>query len=99
MAMKDNRLKEQVQKDIREALMDRTIASDCELPASVGNTFITGDVNDDGSFNVSDLVLMQKWLLAVPDTKLKNWKAGDLCKDDTLDVFDLCAMRSLLLTE
>lgn len=43
MAMKDNRLKEQVQKDIREALMDRTIASDCELPASVGNTFITDD--------------------------------------------------------
>ena len=64
-----------------------------------GNILIAGDVNDDGSFNVSDLVLMQKWLLAVPDTELKNWKTGDLCKDDTLDVFDLCAMRSLLLTE
>lgn len=59
-------------------------------------TFTAGDVNADGSFNVSDLVLMQKWLLAVPDTELNNWKAGDLCEDGILDVFDLCAMRKLL---
>lgn len=64
-----------------------------------GKTFIAGDVNADGSFNVSDLVLMQKWLLAVPDTELKNWKAGDLCDDGILDVFDLCVMRKNLIKE
>ena len=62
-----------------------------------GETFIAGDVNADGSFNVSDLVLMQKWLLAVSDVELENWKAGDLCEDDRLDVFDLCAMRKRLI--
>ncbi|NLT10323.1 MAG: hypothetical protein GXY08_12615 [Ruminococcus sp.] len=62
-----------------------------------GDSFIAGDVNDDGIFNISDLVLMNKWLLSSPDTELKNWKAGDLCEDDRLDAFDLCAMRILLI--
>ena len=60
-------------------------------------SFISGDVNADGSFNVSDLVLMQRWLLAASDAELANWQAGDLCEDGRLDVFDLCLMRRLLI--
>lgn len=60
-------------------------------------TNANGDVNGDGEFGVADLVLMQKWLLAVPDTKLADWKAGDLCKDDRLDAFDLCFMRRKII--
>lgn len=60
---------------------------------------IMGDVNKDGIFNVSDIVLLQKWLLAVPDTKLVNWKAGDLCNDNKLNVFDLCLMKRKLLNK
>ncbi|MBE6857736.1 MAG: hypothetical protein E7500_10055, partial [Ruminococcus sp.] len=56
-----------------------------------------GDVNADGKFNVADVVSLQKWLLAVPDTELKNWKAGDFCDDNRLDVFDLCLMKRELL--
>lgn len=72
------------------------------LAAATGSTFevdntIYGDVNDDGSFNVSDVVLLQKWLLAVPNTQLANWKAADLCKDERLNVFDLCMMKRLLV--
>lgn len=58
---------------------------------------IRGDVNADGIFNVSDVVLLQKWLLAVPDTHLADWKAGNLCEDGRLDVFDLCLMKRELL--
>ena len=58
---------------------------------------LEGDVNADGKFNISDVVLMQKWLLAVPDTDLVDWKAGDLCEDDKLNVFDLCQMRKMLI--
>ncbi|HOH87742.1 dockerin type I domain-containing protein [Ruminococcus sp.] len=57
----------------------------------------SGDVNSDGEFNISDVVLLQKWLLAVPDTHLENWKAADLCDDDILDVFDLCLMKKALI--
>ena len=73
-------------------------ASDIKLLVNSGNKeSVLGDVNADGEFNVSDLVLLQKWLLAVPDTKLADWKAADLCNDDRLDVFDLCLMRKALL--
>ena len=60
--------------------------------------FISGDVNLDGVCNVSDVVLLQKWLLAVPDTHLACWQAADLCQDERLDVFDLCLMKRMLLS-
>ncbi|MCR5110263.1 MAG: polysaccharide deacetylase family protein [Ruminococcus sp.] len=73
-------------------------ASDIKLLVNSGNKeSVRGDVNADGEFNVSDLVLLQKWLLAVPNTQLADWKATDLCNDDRLDVFDLCLMRKALL--
>lgn len=58
---------------------------------------VAGDVNADGELSILDVVLMQKWLLAVPDTELADWKAGDLCEDDKLDVFDLCLMKRALI--
>ena len=73
--------------------------NDCLISATIHYNYIPpkGDVNLDGSFNVADVVLLQKWLLAVPDVKLANWKAADLCEDGRLDVFDLCLMKRLLL--
>lgn len=59
--------------------------------------FLMGDVNCDGAFNVTDVVLLQKWLLAVPDTHLENWKAVNFCNDDRLDVFDLCLAKRALI--
>lgn len=58
-----------------------------------------GDVNSDGKFNVADVILLQKWLLAVPNTQLVDWKAADLCEDDRLNVFDLCLMKRELLKQ
>lgn len=59
---------------------------------------IQGDVNDDGVFSVADVILLQKWLLAVPDANLANWKAADLCEDGRLNVFDLCLMKRELIS-
>ncbi len=58
---------------------------------------VKGDVNNDGEFSVADAVLLQEWLLDVPDIKLENWKAADLCEDGILDVFDLCLMKRMLV--
>ena len=66
------------------------------IAIAMPDTIVAGDVNADGEFNIADLVLMKKWLLAVPNTKLADWKAGDLCKDNKLNVFDLCLMRRML---
>lgn len=57
---------------------------------------VRGDVNADGQFTITDVVVMQKWLLAVPDAKLSDWKAGDLYEDNVLNVFDLCLIKRLL---
>ena len=59
--------------------------------------YIKGDVNSDGIFSVSDVVLLQKWLLAVPDTHLVCWKKADFYKDGRLNVFDLCLMKRALI--
>lgn len=71
-------------------------------PNDCWNTLIyieegSGDVDGDGEFNVADVVLLQKWLLAVPDAYLPCWQAADLCKDGRLDVFDLCLMKRKLI--
>ena len=57
---------------------------------------IIGDVNADGKFSIADAVLLQKWLLAVPDAVLADIKAGDINDDERLNIFDLCLMKQML---
>ena len=57
----------------------------------------SGDSNGDGEFNISDVVILQKWLLAVPDTQFADWRAANFYPDDRLDVFDLCLMKRALI--
>ena len=57
---------------------------------------IKGDVNADGALNVADVVLLQKWLLAVPGVKLGEGKVADLYEDGNLNVLDLAVMKQKL---
>lgn len=57
----------------------------------VGN----GDVNDDRVFNISDIVMYQRWLGGKGE--LKNADNGDVNGDGSYDVFDLCQMRKMLI--
>lgn len=56
-----------------------------------------GDANNDGSLNITDVVLLQKWLLAEPDVHFETWCSVDMNHDSRLDVFDLCLMKRALL--
>lgn len=60
---------------------------------------VKGDVNADGKLTIADIVIMQKWLVAVPNVHLADWKAGDLCEDQIINVFDLCLMKRLLIEQ
>ena len=51
----------------------------------------------DGAFNITDVVLLQKWLLAVPDTELQDWRSGDLDRNEKLNAIDLGFMKRELL--
>ena len=57
-------------------------------------TPVFGDINGDGSRNVSDLVLLQKYLLKA-ETVIDN-DAADLNGDGVIDVFDNIRLRKLL---
>lgn len=61
------------------------------VPTAIKET-LTGDVNDDGEFDIADLVIMINWLIG--NGNLPNWKAGDLNNDNRIDVFDYCLMKN-----
>ncbi|MDE5564387.1 MAG: hypothetical protein K2I93_04475 [Oscillospiraceae bacterium] len=58
---------------------------------------VQGDVNDDGIFDLADVVAMQKWVLGAGS--LKNWENGDMNKDAVIDVFDLALLKRALLAK
>lgn len=62
-------------------------------------TSVMGDVNGNGELDFTDAIILQDWLLGVPGTELPDWKAADLNDNDRLDVFDLCLLKKLLITE
>ena len=88
----------QEQIKVRDAWDETTTVVVGHKCTSCGATdYVMGDINGDEEFTVADVVLLQKWLLAVPDIKIENWEMANLCRDDRLDVFDLCLMKRALL--
>ncbi len=59
------------------------------------NDNLSGDCNLDGAVNVADAVMLQKWLLGASDN-LTCWRNADVCKDNIIDVFDLCILRDMI---
>ena len=66
-------------------------------PSSEPEMRLMGDVNGDATFELNDVILMQRWLLADSTVTLENVEAADLNHDETLDVFDLTLMKRALL--
>ncbi len=65
--------------------------------ASDADAHCEGDCNADGKFSIADVVLLQKWISAVPNTTLPDWEAADLYDDGKLNVFDLCVVKRMLV--
>ena len=55
---------------------------------------VQGDVNADGTFDLADVVMLQKWLVRAGT--LTDWTAGDWNDDETITVVDLCRMKQAL---
>ena len=58
---------------------------------------VTYDLNADGSFTVTDVILLQKWLLAVPDAVIAAPEAADAYADGRIDILDLAVLKRALL--
>lgn len=55
-----------------------------------------GDVNKDGELNISDLVVLQKWLVG-NGNGLDCWQLADICDDNQINVFDMVMLRKLII--
>lgn len=69
-----------------------------ETIISKSNKGVVGDINNDKVFNIADVVILQRWLLN-DGTNIVNWEYADLCHDRKLDVFDLCLMKHMLISQ
>ena len=72
-----------------------TLTTNRLMLVQAGN--IKGDVNADGNVSIADAVLLQKWLLAVPDPVLPDWKDGDMNGDARLNAVDLTMLKRILI--
>lgn len=61
------------------------------------NEKMKGDVNQDSFFNISDVVMTQKWLICHDD--MTDWNAGDINNDNIINIFDLCLMKRMLISQ
>ena len=56
-----------------------------------------GDVNADGTPDVRDLILVQKYLLGISSLTSEQFDIADLNTDECVDVFDLALLKRILL--
>ncbi len=80
-----------------EAELTVTLETAMQLTANFDTADARGDVNCDGSITVMDAILLQKWLLSIPDTELPLWQNADVCEDGRIDSFDLAALKQILI--
>jgi endoglucanase len=56
-----------------------------------------GDINMDGSVNISDIVMLKEYLLSVSSLTEEQAQYADICKDGVIDCFDFAALRKMLV--
>ncbi|MCQ2417435.1 MAG: dockerin type I domain-containing protein [Oscillospiraceae bacterium] len=66
-----------------------------QIEVSADDFVLMGDVNNDKAFEMSDLVLMQKYLLGIE--ALKNPAAGDMDSNKRINATDLSMMKEKML--
>lgn len=59
---------------------------------------VSCDMNADGEFNAADIIQTQKWLMGVYDDCSFNLKAADMNENGTVDIADLCLIKSRLVS-
>lgn len=65
------------------------------VPQPTEPEHIEGDVNNDGTVGIADLVLLSKHLLNESSLSTEQCKFADVCKDGIIDVYDLITLRKL----
>ena len=59
---------------------------------------VSGDINQDGTADLADVILLQKYLLAQSSLTQEQTQLADLQSDDTINGFDLALLRTSCLS-
>ncbi|MBR1899201.1 MAG: hypothetical protein IJ825_10030 [Oscillospiraceae bacterium] len=80
--------------DNDRAEMFRLLNPEVYFEVKVTDTAYTlrGDSDNNGSFALNDLVMLQRYLLGM--SAVENWMNADMNHDNVLDVFDLALMKA-----
>ncbi|WP_338126707.1 MULTISPECIES: dockerin type I repeat-containing protein [Ruminococcus] len=63
----------------------------------MGDDILTGDINLDGKLSVSDVVLLQKYLIKSGKLTADQAKRADLNGDGVLNAYDLALLKHTML--
>jgi hypothetical protein len=74
-------------------------SSETVTPKAAVTDYAIGDVNCDGEISISDVILLQKWLLTGSNVSLPCWKTADLNHDNAIDIFDLGLLKNMILND
>ncbi|MBP1565108.1 MAG: dockerin type I repeat-containing protein [Oscillospiraceae bacterium] len=58
---------------------------------------VKGDINLDGTLNISDVILLQKWFISADNTTISNLNVTDLNGNGKTDIADMCMLKQLLI--
>lgn len=70
-----------------------------KLAWEVSENFILGDINSDGRINVTDAVIMQKYLLNLYQYIYDEWKTSDMNNDGIVNIFDMILLKRILIEQ
>ncbi|MDE5754314.1 MAG: dockerin type I repeat-containing protein [Oscillospiraceae bacterium] len=56
-----------------------------------------GDLDHNGEVGVTDVVILQKWLLG--SGELENWQSADLHEDGIINIYDLLLLKCMLIEQ
>lgn len=63
------------------------------------NTGLKGDINDDGSIDNNDIVLLRDYLTGKSDISVEYYGEIDILNDNKIDIFDMIALKRIILNE
>jgi hypothetical protein len=64
----------------------------------VTNATLLGDVNTDGSCDLLDVVLLQKYLLQIVDASALSIEQADCNPDNQINIIDLLLLKRMILS-
>ncbi|MCI7259098.1 MAG: endo-1,4-beta-xylanase [Ruminococcus sp.] len=82
-----------------ETTTTTTVTTPAETTTTTEPTFWLGDVNLDGTVNVQDVVLLQKYLLRKETLTAEQAKVADVKKDGVVNVIDLSRLKLLMFRD